>query len=244
MNVTVRILGVWVLSGVALLAADFWEEKDFTTWSDKEVEKMLTDSPWAKRVAVSIGGPGSGGGFSPFSREENYQRASAARDGRARAGDDNIRGRGRGDGFADGAPRVVLTVFWRSALPIKQALVRSQAGIDAPVPPAQRPFLIQQEPLYVVSISGIPTPFGEGLDREALLERTTLERDDADPIAAEDVEPFLVDDGTFILEFAFLRDDPVTLLDRNVEFVTELGEVEIKRSFSVQEMMFGDALAM
>ena len=32
-------------------------------WSDEEVEKMLTDSPWAKRVRVSIGGPGSGGGF-------------------------------------------------------------------------------------------------------------------------------------------------------------------------------------
>ena len=77
-----------------------------------------------------------------------------------------------------------------------------------------------------------------------MLERTTLEREDADPIAAEDVEPFLVDGETFILEFAFLRDDPITLLDRNVEFVTDLGEVEIKRSFNVQEMMFGDALAM
>ena len=244
MNVAGRILGVWVLAGAALVAADFWDEKDFTTWSDEEVEKMLTDSPWAKRVRVSIGGPGSGGGFSPFSREENYQRASAVRDGRARAGDDNIRGRGRGDGFAEGSPRVVLTVSWRSALPIKQALVRAQAGIGAAVPPEQRPFLIQQEPLYLVTISGIPRPFGEGLNREAVLERTTLEREDADPIAAEDVEPYLVDGETFILEFAFLRDDPITLLDRNVEFVTELGEVEIKRSFNVQEMMFGDALAM
>ena len=139
---------------------------------------------------------------------------------------------------------MVLTVSWRSALPIKQALVRAQAGIGAPVPPEQRPFLIQQEPLYVVTISGIPRQFGEGLNREAVLERTTLEREDADPIAAEDVEPFLVDGETFILEFAFLRDDPITLLDRNVEFVTDLGEVEIKRSFNVQEMMFGDALAM
>ena len=176
MNVAGRILGVWISAGAALVAADFWDEKDFATWSDKEVEKMLTDSPWAKRVRVSIGGPGSGGGFSPYSREENFQRASAVRDGRARAGDDNIRGRGRGDGFAEGPPRVVLTVSWRSALPIKQALVRAQAGIGAAVPPDQRPFLIQQEPLYLVSISGIPRQFGEGLNREAVLERTTLER--------------------------------------------------------------------
>ena len=47
------VVGVWFLAGVALAAADFWEEKDFTAWSDKEVEKMLTDSPWAKGAGSS-----------------------------------------------------------------------------------------------------------------------------------------------------------------------------------------------
>ena len=49
-------VGVWLLAGAALVAADFWEEKDFTTWSDKEVEKMLTDSPWAKQVRIIAAG--------------------------------------------------------------------------------------------------------------------------------------------------------------------------------------------
>jgi len=49
-------VGVWLLAGTALVAADFWEEKDFTTWSDQEVEKMLTDSPWAKQVRSIVGG--------------------------------------------------------------------------------------------------------------------------------------------------------------------------------------------
>ena len=242
MNVAARILGVWILAGAALVAADFWDEKDFTTWSDKEVEKMLTDSPWAKRVRVPIGGPGSGGGFSPFSREETYRRTSAAGDGRA-APDDNS-GRARGDGFAAAPRRVALTVSWRSALPIKQALVRAEAGIGAPIPPTQQPFLAQLEPLYVVSVSGIPRQLGQGVNRDTLLAHTTLEREDGDPIVAEHVEPTLKDDETVVLEFAFLRDDPITLLDRNVVFVTKLGEVEIKRSFNLQEMVFGDALAM
>ena len=49
-------VGVWLLAGVALVAADFWEEKDFMTWSDKEVEKMLTDSPWPSRSGLSSAG--------------------------------------------------------------------------------------------------------------------------------------------------------------------------------------------
>ena len=49
-------VSVWLLAGAALVAADFWEEKDFTTWSDEEVEEMLTDSPWAKQVGIIVGG--------------------------------------------------------------------------------------------------------------------------------------------------------------------------------------------
>ncbi len=49
-------VGVWLLTGAALVAADFWKEKDFTTWSDQEVQEMLTDSPWAKQVRLLVGG--------------------------------------------------------------------------------------------------------------------------------------------------------------------------------------------
>ncbi len=56
-------VGVWLLAGTALVgaAADFWEEKDFTTWSDQEVERMLTDSPWAKQVGSTQVNPECGG---------------------------------------------------------------------------------------------------------------------------------------------------------------------------------------
>ena len=47
-----------VLSGGVLLAADFWEKKEFKDWSDKDVGKMMTNSPWAKRVSITMGGPG------------------------------------------------------------------------------------------------------------------------------------------------------------------------------------------
>ena len=48
-------VGIWLVAGVALVAADFWEEQSFTEWSDKDVQKMLADSPWAQQVRIAVG---------------------------------------------------------------------------------------------------------------------------------------------------------------------------------------------
>ena len=42
---------------VALFAADknFWDQKPYSEWSEKEVERMLRNSPWAKTVTLSLG---------------------------------------------------------------------------------------------------------------------------------------------------------------------------------------------
>ena len=240
----VGTFGVWLLAWAVLAAADFWEDKDYRSWSAKEVDKMLTDSPWSREVTVVIGeedGGTLGRGAGPVVNEDLVRRA-VSDSYRISDGYGVLGGR---TGLLSSVPeRVTLTVSWRSALPVKQALARAQAGIGFPIAPEQRAFLIQHEPLYVVSVSGIPRQFAEGVNREALLAGTSLNREDHDPIVAEDVEPFVDDDETVILEFAFLRDDPIRLIDGDVVFVMQLRETEIRRSFALQEMMFGDALAM
>ena len=71
----VGTLGIWLLACAVLAAADFWDDKDYRSWSAEEVEQMLTDSPWSRRVTVVLqragspvrgpvigaGGPGDGG---------------------------------------------------------------------------------------------------------------------------------------------------------------------------------------
>jgi hypothetical protein len=37
-----------LLAGTAAGAAEFWEKKKYTQWSKRDVEKMLTNSPWAE----------------------------------------------------------------------------------------------------------------------------------------------------------------------------------------------------
>ena len=50
-----KTAGLCFLASVALTAADFWEEKEFSGWSNQQVEKILSDSPWARKVTVLTG---------------------------------------------------------------------------------------------------------------------------------------------------------------------------------------------
>ena len=49
-----------LIAGLSL-GEDFWVKKEYTQWSDEEVEKVMTNSPWAKDITVAAP-PGTVGG--------------------------------------------------------------------------------------------------------------------------------------------------------------------------------------
>src|SRR5216684_99183 len=62
-SVILSLLGL----GLTALAADFWKDKAYSQWSDDEVTKMLSSSPWAQSTKASapnqgMGQRGGGGG--------------------------------------------------------------------------------------------------------------------------------------------------------------------------------------
>ena len=94
-----------LLLGTGLLAAEVWEAKPFLQWTDKEAEKVMTDSPWAVTIGVALP--------PPLPRE---------------SGAPNAQGGGRGDdGFGAAPRRIQMQLAWRSALPAA-AGVRPQPG--------------------------------------------------------------------------------------------------------------------
>ena len=167
----VGTLGVWVAVCAALVAADFWEDKDFTAWSDKEVEKMLTDSPWSREVNLVLSGPVA---------EGNSRMRVAVPGPNGPAGG----GGGRGRGFNRPVRRAKVTVSWIAALPVKQAQVRSEIGIDVRIPPESQALLSQIEPYYVVSVSELPRPFVRlAQDIPAVVAEAELKRKNKEPIS-------------------------------------------------------------
>ncbi len=227
---------VAIAASSGLAAANFWDKKAFTTWSEKEVEEILTDSPWSQTVTIALRGRQGGGG-------------GRGRGGGFGGGVDRLGGRGGGRGGADGfntaPPRLRLTVSWRSALPVKQALVKSQSRNNEGISSDQEQFLGQAELSYVVSASGFPLRFNRLLrNQSALLDQTFLQFDARDPIMAEDVHVYIEDEETVTIEYLFSREHAIDLDDRNVEFVTQVGAVEVNKKFKLEDMVFADELSL
>src|SRR5258708_23591862 len=139
--------------GRAFASNEFWNDKKSEDWSEKEIQHLLTRSPWAKEVAATF----DGGGRGPMSGGEG---AAASRSGRGRdsnsgridaapsgGGGGGGGGRGRGDsnGVGEGGghqPQIKAVVRWETAAPVAAARRK------------QLPSSVQDQ--YVVSVSGLP----------------------------------------------------------------------------------------
>jgi len=53
-----KLPSVLLLCAVSLWAANFWDTKPYTEWTDKEVDNMLKNSPWGDRMGVRTGEQG------------------------------------------------------------------------------------------------------------------------------------------------------------------------------------------
>ena len=87
------------LGAATLWAADPWEKKDFTQWGEKEIRKVLTDSPWSQSTNVKTGYLPSVGGGAPLGR---VSEGSVTRGG----GKWQVRGR------RQGTPQVGVVAAW------------------------------------------------------------------------------------------------------------------------------------
>ena len=58
----VMLIGIGALAlAAAAFAGDIWKEKPYETWDQKEVQKILFDSPWAQQIQMGGGGGPSTG---------------------------------------------------------------------------------------------------------------------------------------------------------------------------------------
>jgi hypothetical protein len=223
-----------LLASATLAAADFWEEKDFTTWSPQQINKMLTDSPWAKKATIVLGSlredGGSGGGF---------QSGGAGFGGGGGAG----RGSDGGGGEFSGVRRITTTVAWISALPIRQAIARLRAGVDAPVLPDDK-WMPEDEAFYVVAVAGMPTRVAQAGTLNEVLDKTALKSKGKVPIKPADIRIVPESTQTVRVEFVFPKVNAFALDDKEVEFVTKMGAADIARKFTLADMVIRGRLAL
>jgi hypothetical protein len=221
----ISIVSLWVLASAALAAADFWEAKPFLEWSDKEAEKLLTDSPWAALIAV------------PLPNRGPVPTADTGGGGRGGGG----RGGGGAEGFGPGAQRVRLTISWRSALPLKQAVARQQVGKAGTITAEEQAALDRDDGLYVVAIQGLPPQYTRAGPNNII--EAFLRRDGKPAIGATRGNALMMRGGALLL-VGFPKTDPITVSDGDVEFDIKMGEFGFKKKFKLKEMVYKGELTL
>jgi hypothetical protein len=238
-----------------LVAEDFWVKKPFTEWSVKDANKVLQNSPWSHEVSVGGGMAGMDRGSSGGGRRGGGAGANGDMGGIGVAGaDTDMSGGGGGGGrrgSGGGSPgevgrgaSIMIHVRWQSAMPVREAIVLTQLGPEKADSEQAKKFLGQVANEYVVAVVGLPA----GLDRvpneqlNELAKGASLQRKDKDPIAAAAVQRIPGEKGA--VAFFFPKTSEITLEDKEVEFITRVARIEVRRKFKLKDMMVGDKLEL
>ena len=209
---------------------------------------MLTDSPWAQRATVLMGG------LTPAADDIDLSDVVRQRANRVRLEDDPLQAgigtnipdpEGGGEQFQR-IRRLNVTVTWSSALPMKLAQLKRLLRSGAPIPPQVMERLTGDAPFYTLAVVGLPAPFAALAPMvEVLKAHTMLKRKNKAPIAPDDVQLFRNADQSVLVVYRFPKSDIITLDDTDVEFITQLSpDNEVKKKFKLEDMVFGDQLAL
>jgi hypothetical protein len=240
-----------VLFGAAAVqAADFWQKKKYPEWTQKEVHKMLSNSPWAQPVAIPLsGGMSRGGGGGRGGRGGgNLPTAIDASDSMDTGGGGRRSPGGRGGGSEGGGPppTMEVTLVWQTALPVKQAVARARFGDEVEKSAEAQKMLGREETSYVVGIRGLPA-FALRGDPAPLKDKFVLRIKGQPPIQAENISGER--DGNRINLFVLFPKGRngghvITLEDRDVEVFIPLERIEVKRKFRLKDMVYDGRLEL
>jgi hypothetical protein len=178
---------------------------------------------------------------------------------------------GQGGDSTSGRPTQAL-VRWQSALPVQQALVKQNGSPATPAtpeaqaqPPATPAATSAPAPdsEYIIAVSGLPQwqgrprrdADGDNGDqnsgasdedrRAAMLDRmkesTTLTAKGKSPFGPDKVERAA--DGSLLFYFP-KSEQPLSLDDKEVEFATRMGRMELKYKFKLKDMTYQGKLAL
>jgi hypothetical protein len=127
------IIGSVAVLAIAVLAwasSDPWKDKPFQQWDEKDVQKVLSNSPWSKIIQADAGFADSGGappaGLPQGSSAGAGGGGGGGRGGMGGGGGSAPSGGGGGmGGEAGGVVQVTFAIRWASSRTVREALLRS-----------------------------------------------------------------------------------------------------------------------
>jgi hypothetical protein len=233
-------------------AAAPWAKKNPDQWTAEDVQRILSNSPWAQ--PASAGFPDPRKNEAP---ESVYNLPGPEQAGMAGP-------RGATDGRWDGGvsknthigvlPTLPVIVRWDSALPVRQALQKSKAG-SAEALGESKNYVVTVEGLVpagryhsagqIETKSSSDETTGSAANPEPVLESLMahsrlLVRGHA-PIACVNAA---LDAGTGALHLAFPRTGEIKRSDKEVILITRFGSFTVEKRFRLSDMVYEGKLEL
>jgi hypothetical protein len=236
-----------LLVGSIAFAEDFWTKKEYMQWTDQEVKKLITDSPWAKDITVSAPLAALGRGQrAAVDSDSNGDSDTAGGGGGRRGGGRRGGGGGFGGGGGNSSSEALLTlnISWRSALPLRKALVRSRVGATgAAIPPEAAQLISRDEEDYFVVVSGMPAAMARTIQAPVQVEQSTIRAGKKPPVAAKTMDVQRRTQTVDVI-YTFPKTQPIASDDKEVEVDLRLGQIEAKKKFSLKDMVYNGKLEL
>jgi len=247
-----------VLACAALLpAADFWAAKPYTDWSAKDLQRMMSDSPWSHRVDVELSvrmpnvaaqsegggrGKGKGGGGGEISTADGGQSSGA-----------DLNGPRGGAGPSDGpmTQTMPIMLIWQTALPVKQALAKAKYGAEVAGSADAKAYLEREEQYIVVNVGGLPGYTAQAQEGEAkanVLKLAAINVKGKESLHAVDVQftkrDKVVDALLFFPRPMAGSSAAYTADDKELEFVSKFEKLSVKYRFKLKDMVYHGKLEL
>lgn len=232
---------------LVLSAADPWKAKKASEWTEKDANRILTNSPWAKTVSAELdfsrmqgmpGGPDGIGGPPPGG-------------GPSGPGGPGMGGPPPGGmaGGPGGMEQPKFVVRWESATPIREAAAKIED-------PNGAKFAELAKEYYVVSVTGTGMSSGMrdpqrrgGMQPDfrrmsgRTKDTTSLTVHGGEKIAPANVESIDTAGGRTLV-FLFPRSRPINADVKDVLFETSMGPMSLKSRFVLKDMVYEGRLTL
>ncbi len=233
------------------LAARNWERGTFPDWTEEYIDKVLTDSPWAKPLTLPFQFSMPARRMVPVSEFAQIGEPL----GFPKGWPGNTGGTGQTGGrmprIDDGnAPpahtEIYLTTRWSSALPVRQALALHQYGRSGLGNAKAVELLRGNDDEYVVDVAGFPVgmiPQGVRRFEAQLLDTATLHVKGRKAVKATSAS--VPEHGNHLIAtLRFPRMENLSDGEGLIEFAAVAGPMDIRQRFKLREMNFKGRLEL
>ena len=250
-----RRLAIAEFLAVPFAVAKPWDNPTFPNWSADFVDRVLTDSPWAKSSTVSF----------ELSDDRRFTPASFHQIGFP-GGGIGLPGAGvPGIGWPTGGSRtlatprsgpagrpssvrteIYITTRWASALPVRQAMALHQFGAAGLDSERALELLNRDDSDYIIDVAGFPTTLirqGAARFEQELMKTVRLEMEGHRAVRATSVT--VPEHGMYLIAtLRFPRYSELSSKNAWIEVNAESGPLKVRERFKLKDMMYAGRLEL